>query len=109
MPYACKFCIAAKGLKGSQISSLPKTFEEAASHVEREHHYGVRRPGESQDAADHRILTTYGHHPWTADYALAQTLGAPKAVAASLIEMTGAVGAISEASDGSPVFERDPT
>jgi hypothetical protein len=100
MPYACKFCIAAKGLNGSEISSLPKTFEEAAEHIEREHHYAVRRPGESQDMADHRLLTTRGHHPWTADYALALALGAPKAVAASLIEMTGATLEVNELSGG---------
>ena len=51
MAIACKYCIAIKGLKGSEISSLPQTEEELYDHIEKEHHIPVQREGESKDEA----------------------------------------------------------
>jgi len=47
MAYACKYCILTKGLKGSEVSSLPQTEEELINHLEREHHIPVRRENET--------------------------------------------------------------
>lgn len=47
MPIACKYCVATKGLKGSDIGSLPKTDEEFADHMENVHHIPVMRQGET--------------------------------------------------------------
>ena len=44
---ACKYCIATRGLKGSEIKNLPKTDEELFDHIEREHHIPVRRENET--------------------------------------------------------------
>lgn len=48
MAIACKYCIMTKGLKGSELSSLPKNDEEFYNHVEKEHHIPVRREGETE-------------------------------------------------------------
>jgi hypothetical protein len=50
MAIACKFCILTKGLKGSEIGSLPQTEEELFRHIEAVHHIPVRREGESEEA-----------------------------------------------------------
>lgn len=49
MALACKYCILAHGLKGSEISSLPQTDEELYQHIEREHHIPVRRENETPE------------------------------------------------------------
>jgi hypothetical protein len=51
MPFACKLCIAIKGLRGSDVNSLPKTEDELADHLESEHEIIVRRPDELQEQA----------------------------------------------------------
>lgn len=56
MPLACKICIAEKGLRGSEISSLPETEEELFNHIEAAHHRPVMREGETQEAAIERFL-----------------------------------------------------
>lgn len=56
MPLACKICIAEKGLRGSEIKSLPNTEEELFAHIEREHHRPVMREGETKEAAIERFL-----------------------------------------------------
>lgn len=56
MPLACKICIASKGLKGSDVGSLPQTEEELADHIEREHHTVVIRIGETKEQAIRRVL-----------------------------------------------------
>lgn len=48
MALACRYCIAMKGLKGSEIASLPQTEEELFVHIEREHHIAVRREHETE-------------------------------------------------------------
>ena len=47
MAIACTYCILTKGLKGSEISSLPRTEEELFQHIEHEHHIPVQREGET--------------------------------------------------------------
>jgi len=49
MPIACKYCIATKGLKGSEINGLPQNEEEFMQHVEREHHIPVQRKNETEE------------------------------------------------------------
>lgn len=49
MPIACKYCIATKGLKGSDIDKLPRTDEEFFQHVETEHHIPVRKENETEE------------------------------------------------------------
>lgn len=56
MPLACKICIVSKGLKGSDVGSLPQTEEELAEHIEREHHTIVIRVGETKEQALRRVL-----------------------------------------------------
>ena len=51
MAYACKFCIATKGLKGSEIRSLPQTEDELYDHIERVHGICVQRNGETEQQA----------------------------------------------------------
>jgi hypothetical protein len=58
MPYACRFCIARRGLLGADVATQPATWEGAADHVEREHRYAVRRGDETQDDAEHRLFLT---------------------------------------------------
>lgn len=52
---ACKYCIATRGLKGSEISGLPKTKEELMDHIEREHHIPVRRGKETTAECEKRF------------------------------------------------------
>jgi hypothetical protein len=59
MPLACRICVSTKGLKGSEIDSLPKIEEELWEHIEREHHITVRRPGETNEQARERFLAQY--------------------------------------------------
>jgi hypothetical protein len=114
MPFACKFCLAAKGLKGSEIDALPQTYEEAAEHVEREHRYPVRREGESWDEAEHRVFLAYQRPLWRAPTALERALGGPNAAAAALIESTGPIltvkgrFSLTKNPDGTYDFERCP-
>ena len=49
MSFACKYCIATRGLIGSEIGSLPQTEEELFDHIEREHHIPVQREGETKE------------------------------------------------------------
>jgi len=35
--YACRYCVAKHGLKGSDIESLPKTRKEAEQHIREKH------------------------------------------------------------------------
>jgi len=46
---ACKYCIMDKGLKGSELESLPQTDEEFSNHIEKEHHIPVRRDNETDE------------------------------------------------------------
>jgi hypothetical protein len=77
MAYACKHCILTKGLKGSEIGSLPQTLDELADHMEKEHHMPVTRDGESKEQAEARFLAKHpeakecsecreARAPWTA-------------------------------------------
>lgn len=43
MPFACKFCIARFGLKGTQIASLPTDRHEVEKHVRVIHGYPETR------------------------------------------------------------------
>ena len=56
MAIACKYCIATRGLKGSDIGSLPKTDEELADHIETVHHIPVRREGETLSGCMERFI-----------------------------------------------------
>lgn len=55
MPIACKYCIATKGLKGSDIDKLPKTKEELFQHIETEHHIPVIRENETEEECSERF------------------------------------------------------
>lgn len=46
--FACKFCIALDGLKGSAIDQLPASWEAIAQHVEKTHGYPVTRENETR-------------------------------------------------------------
>lgn len=59
MQFACRICVFEKGLRGSEIASLPKTEEELFDHMEREHHIVVRREGETAEQAEARVLAKY--------------------------------------------------
>lgn len=59
MALACKICIAKKGLRGSEIDSLPQTEEELAEHVEKVHHRPVMREGETEEQAVKRFIEKY--------------------------------------------------
>lgn len=59
MAIACKYCIMTKGLKGSEISSLPQTDEEFAKHIESEHHIPVGREGETEEETMKRFRQEY--------------------------------------------------
>lgn len=114
MPYACKFCIAAYGLNGRDLDKLPKTFDECAQHIEVVHRYPVRRPGESQDEAEHRVFLAYRQTLWRAANALEDALGGPNAAAAAIIEAAGPVLEVNESvtlqkqADGNFILIRDP-
>lgn len=57
--FACTICVATKGLKGSELDSLPKSEDELIDHLERVHHYVVRRHGESDEEAARRCDEAY--------------------------------------------------
>lgn len=59
MAIACKYCIATKGLKGSDIGSLPTTDEEFYDHIESEHHVPVKRAGETYAECKKRFAKAY--------------------------------------------------
>ena len=59
MPLACKICIAERGLRGSDIDSLPRNEEELFDHLERTHHMPVQREGESHEDTIKRFLEKY--------------------------------------------------
>jgi hypothetical protein len=59
MALACKFCIMTRGLKGSDIASLPQTEDELIEHVERDHHIAVVQPGETKAQALVRLWAKY--------------------------------------------------
>ncbi len=59
MAYACKICIATKGLRGSEIDSLPQSEEELYDHLEREHNIPVIREGETEEQAMDRFNKKY--------------------------------------------------
>lgn len=62
MAYACKICILTKGLKGTDIPSLPTTEIELWEHIESVHHIPVRRPLETPAEALERFNRTYPEH-----------------------------------------------
>lgn len=74
MAFACRFCVAKFGLRGNEIAGLPQTEEEAAEHMERDHHIVVRRDGETARQAEDRFLLA---HPEAATCAECQDAGAP--------------------------------
>lgn len=48
MAYACKICIAAHGLRGLGLASLPQTEEELLDHLEQVHGFIIQdRPPKS--------------------------------------------------------------
>ena len=59
MALACKICIMTKGLRGSEIGSLPQNEEELADHMEKVHHMPVRRDGETHEESVQRFLEKY--------------------------------------------------
>lgn len=59
MALACKICILTKGLKGSEIDSLPKTDDELFDHIEQEHKMVVVRKGETRESAIKRYHSQY--------------------------------------------------
>jgi hypothetical protein len=56
---ACKICIATRGLRGSEIDTLPQTEQELIAHIERVHHMPVQRDGETREASIERFLRAY--------------------------------------------------
>jgi len=44
MPFACKLCIAAHGLRGCDIAKLPQTQAEFFEHLEKVHHLHMVTP-----------------------------------------------------------------
>jgi hypothetical protein len=59
MALACRICIAERGLRGSEISSLHKTEDELVEHLEQVHHYVVTRDGETDEQALARCNAAY--------------------------------------------------
>lgn len=59
MALACKICIWQKGLRSSEIASLPQNEEELADHMEKVHHMLVTREGETHEEALERFLKKY--------------------------------------------------
>lgn len=59
MAFACKLCIMDKGLRGSEIDSLPQTEEELFDHFEKVHHMPVEREGETAEQSIARFLEEY--------------------------------------------------
>jgi hypothetical protein len=66
MALACKYCIATKSLKGSEIDNLPQNEEELFQHIESEHHIPVIRKGETEEQTlkrfRHENPEAYGLH-----------------------------------------------
>ena len=50
MAIACKYCTMLKGLKGSEIGSLPQTDEEFYKHIEQVHHIPVKGEDETEES-----------------------------------------------------------
>lgn len=48
-----------KGLRGSEISSLPQNEEELAAHMEKVHHMPVQREGETDEECIKRFVEKY--------------------------------------------------
>lgn len=48
-----------KGLRGSEIRSLPQTEEELMEHIELAHHIVVKREGETELQAEDRFLKAH--------------------------------------------------
>lgn len=59
MAFACKFCLATNGLRGSEIADLPQTEEELYDHIEAVHHIVVKRHGETEKQATERFVGRY--------------------------------------------------
>lgn len=59
MAYACKICIAQKGLRGSELGDSPQTEEELFDHMEKVHHMPVQRKGETPEGCIKRFLEKY--------------------------------------------------
>jgi hypothetical protein len=74
MPIACKYCIAERGLWGSDIGSLPDTEEELIRHIESYYHMPVRRPGETPEGCIQRFVA---EHPEAASCPRCREAGAP--------------------------------
>jgi hypothetical protein len=56
MAIACKICIAQRGLRGSDLNSLPQDEEELVKHMESVHHMPVIREGETEEQAEARFI-----------------------------------------------------
>lgn len=91
MAYACRFCIAKRGLAGSEIAKLPQTWEGAAIHVEREHRYAVRRANETQGEAEERVIERYGKSLRRAKDILADRDPKQAAITCEIIERMGPI------------------
>lgn len=59
MAFGCRICIMTKGLKGSDLKSLPQTQDELAEHLEREHGIVVKRDNETDEQATKRFEEKY--------------------------------------------------
>ena len=59
MPTVCKICIMTRGLRGSEIDSLPQDEEELFDHLEKVHHMPVQREGETREQCYERFLEKY--------------------------------------------------
>lgn len=59
MALACKICIAQRGLRGSEIASLPQNEEELIEHMENVHHMPVQRKEETYEQCIARFLEKY--------------------------------------------------
>ena len=59
MALACRICIAERGLRGSEIGSLPQNETELIEHMESFHHMPVVREAETEEAATKRFLAAH--------------------------------------------------
>ena len=59
--WVCKYCIATRGLKGSELDQWPEAGDEESivQHLESQHHIPVRREGESEAETDARFCAAY--------------------------------------------------
>ena len=55
MPFACKYCIALKGLTVEDVRNLPKNEDQLYDHIEKVHHIPVMREGETEEKAFERF------------------------------------------------------